>query len=193
MEIPIIGELLNLSGDGLISSVITVLIFFIIYLVIFSIFKGYVLVKLKEISKKTSNNIDDIAIDIIYSIKGYSYYSLAVLLSLNSISLSDKFGSVVDVLLFISIAYIIVSAVSVLTDNVVNILVERSKKSGADHKSLITASTALRTLIKAIIWLSAIVTVLSNLGVNVTSLIAGLGIGGIAIAFALQKDICRFV
>jgi len=40
--------------------------------------------------------------------------------------------------------------------------------------------------LKGILWIIAILILLENFGVNITTLIAGLGIGGIAIAFALQ-------
>lgn len=40
--------------------------------------------------------------------------------------------------------------------------------------------------VKALIWLAAALFVLSNLGFNVTSMLAGLGIGGIAVALAAQ-------
>ena len=42
-------------------------------------------------------------------------------------------------------------------------------------------------LLKASLWIVAALMVLSNLGVNVTGLMAGLGVGGLAIAFALQN------
>jgi small-conductance mechanosensitive channel len=47
--------------------------------------------------------------------------------------------------------------------------------------------TILRDVIVIVLWILGILLVLSNLGVNVTSLIAGLGISGIAIALASQK------
>ena len=37
------------------------------------------------------------------------------------------------------------------------------------------------------LWIIAIILILSNLGYSITALIAGLGIGGIAVAFALQN------
>lgn len=49
-----------------------------------------------------------------------------------------------------------------------------------------SALNLLRSLLTGIIWVVAILTMLSNLGVNITGLIAGLGIGGIAIGFAAQ-------
>ncbi|MEM2131509.1 MAG: mechanosensitive ion channel family protein, partial [Candidatus Woesearchaeota archaeon] len=45
----------------------------------------------------------------------------------------------------------------------------------------------MNTLFQGFVWIIAILTALSNLGVNITSLIAGLGVGGIAVAFALQR------
>ena len=42
-------------------------------------------------------------------------------------------------------------------------------------------------IIKGVIWGFGILLVLSNLGINISSLLAGLGIGGIAVALALQN------
>ncbi|WP_448578799.1 mechanosensitive ion channel family protein [Thermaurantiacus sp.] len=49
-----------------------------------------------------------------------------------------------------------------------------------------SALNLFRSLLTGIIWTIAILTLLANLGVNITGLIAGLGIGGIAIGFAAQ-------
>jgi small-conductance mechanosensitive channel len=45
----------------------------------------------------------------------------------------------------------------------------------------------LTKAVKFALWVVAILFILSNLGINITSFIAGLGIGGVAIAFALQN------
>lgn len=45
----------------------------------------------------------------------------------------------------------------------------------------------LSNAFKIVLWVGAVVLLLSNLGYNVTSIIAGLGIGGIAVALALQN------
>lgn len=49
-----------------------------------------------------------------------------------------------------------------------------------------SALNLFRTLVSGVIWIVAGLTLLANLGVNITGLIAGLGIGGIAIGFAAQ-------
>ena len=51
------------------------------------------------------------------------------------------------------------------------------------------SATALKwigNLIKVLIWVIALLLLLDNLGVNITTLIAGLGVGGVAVAFAAQ-------
>ncbi|MDB5701153.1 MAG: mechanosensitive ion channel family protein [Sphingomonadales bacterium] len=54
------------------------------------------------------------------------------------------------------------------------------------HETLGSALTIIRLLVTAAVFAIAIVLILSNLGVNVTGLVAGLGVGGIAIGLAAQ-------
>lgn len=58
--------------------------------------------------------------------------------------------------------------------------------SGKVSENVRSAINLLSGIVKVGLWVIAGLLVLSNLGVNVTSLIAGVGIGGIAIAFAVK-------
>jgi len=49
--------------------------------------------------------------------------------------------------------------------------------------------TFIENIVKVGLWLMLIIVILSNLGINVTGLIAGLGIAGIVIGFALQDTL----
>jgi small-conductance mechanosensitive channel len=55
-----------------------------------------------------------------------------------------------------------------------------------EHSTLGSAISIIRLLVTVALFAIAIILILSNLGVNVTGLIAGLGIGGIAIGLAAQ-------
>jgi small-conductance mechanosensitive channel len=55
-----------------------------------------------------------------------------------------------------------------------------------EHSSLSSAKGIIRLLVSVALFALALVLILDNLGVNVTGLIAGLGIGGIAIGLAAQ-------
>jgi small-conductance mechanosensitive channel len=54
------------------------------------------------------------------------------------------------------------------------------------HSTLASATSIIKLLVTVALFAIAIILILSNLGVNVTGLIAGLGIGGIAIGLAAQ-------
>ncbi|CAN5198958.1 mechanosensitive ion channel family protein [soil metagenome] len=54
------------------------------------------------------------------------------------------------------------------------------------HETLGSALTIIRLLVTAAVFSIATVLILSNLGINVTGLVAGLGVGGIAIGLAAQ-------
>jgi len=65
-------------------------------------------------------------------------------------------------------------------------LVERRAGPEEDHSSLGSAMGLIRLLVSVVLFAVALIVILDNLGVNVTGLIAGLGIGGIAIGLAAQ-------
>ncbi len=65
-------------------------------------------------------------------------------------------------------------------------LAEQRANTGEGHEDLQSAMGLIRVLVTAGLFLFAGVFILANLGVNVTGLLAGLGIGGIAIGLAAQ-------
>jgi hypothetical protein len=56
-----------------------------------------------------------------------------------------------------------------------------------NQEGLATAVSAVRFLSRLAVWSIVILLVLSNLHINVTTLVAGLGVGGVAVALALQN------
>jgi small-conductance mechanosensitive channel len=62
----------------------------------------------------------------------------------------------------------------------------RTGAEGYQGEALINAMGIIRLLVTVMLFAIALIVVLSNLGVNVTGLVAGLGVGGIAIGLAAQ-------
>ncbi|PIE85241.1 hypothetical protein CSA08_03225 [Candidatus Gracilibacteria bacterium] len=91
----------------------------------------------------------------------------------------DEFSSVILSIVFL-----------VLLSNFVNIIFQKElimkNKLKAINKTLLPF---VNKIIIAVIWIIGIISILSNLGYNVSALIAGAGIGGIAVALAAQKTI----
>lgn len=62
----------------------------------------------------------------------------------------------------------------------------RTRRSAQDAGST-TSTAALGFVARTLLWLVMILMILDNFGVNITTLVASLGIGGIAVALALQN------
>ena len=60
------------------------------------------------------------------------------------------------------------------------------RTAAGDHDALGSAMNIIRVLVSVALFIVAAIVILDNLGVNITGLVAGLGIGGIAIGLAAQ-------
>lgn len=87
----------------------------------------------------------------------------------------------------IDFIFIIVATIQVAiwTREIVLGFVEHRTAAG-EHDALGSALNIIRVLVSVALFIIAAIVILDNLGVNVTGLIAGLGIGGIAIGLAAQ-------
>ncbi|GGE12215.1 hypothetical protein GCM10011529_18210 [Polymorphobacter glacialis] len=65
-------------------------------------------------------------------------------------------------------------------------LVERRAADSEASHELASAIGIIKVMVNVVVWVVATILILDNLGVNVTALVAGLGVGGIAIGFAAQ-------
>lgn len=89
----------------------------------------------------------------------------------------------------ISFLFIVISALQVaiwLRAIALGLIQLRSDPRQGGSETLANASGLIKVLVSVAIFAVAAVVVLDNLGVNVTALVAGLGIGGIAIGLAAQ-------
>jgi small-conductance mechanosensitive channel len=66
-------------------------------------------------------------------------------------------------------------------------LEHRQRRSSAADRAAVGTLGILGFIARALIWALALLLTLDNLGINITALVAGLGIGGIAVALAVQN------
>ncbi len=143
---------------------------------------------LKIITKKTKTNIDNLIWDETIKFLCNIEYVISCYVPLYFVDLNDKAIEYIDkiflaVLIFFTILFVIHIAL-VLYDNVIL----KHKKFGFLNKSL---SVFIRKSIIVIIWIFGIMLILSNMGINITGLVAGAWIWGLAFAFAAQKSVAN--
>ena len=86
-------------------------------------------------------------------------------------------------LLIISISWVMMGVI----DFIIYRLADRMKRNGQNHAVVLLKPAA--TTIKLIVIVIAIISWMDNLGYQITTLLAGLGVGGIAVALAAQKSL----
>ncbi len=89
------------------------------------------------------------------------------------------------VFILFTIAVVIQAAIW-MREIILALIERRAQLSGSENDTLASAMALIRVAVSFILFAVAAIVILSNLGVNVTGLVAGLGVGGIAIGLAAQ-------
>ena len=155
-------------------------------LIILKIFQIIILNRLSKLAQKTKTNLDDTLISTFKSIRPPFYFLIAFYLSVKSLILPLLVFKIFKVLLIIVIVYEVIRAVEKILDYLINLYFSKKDQKDTSEHSKAMIKT-LQSIIRVFLWLIGLTLILGNLGINITSLIAGLGIGGVAIALALKN------
>lgn len=173
-------------ANNSLESYFTAIAVFVALLVLLKIFQTLVLSRLNKLAVKSKNKVDDLAIEIFKSIKPPFYVLLSLYIGFRMLFLTEFIGKAINVLFLILIVYEVIRAISRIIDFAVDSYIAKDKADDGEVENL-SLMRALKVILKAIVWISGFLVVLSNLGIDIWSLVAGLGIGGLAIALALQS------
>lgn len=181
-----LGEVWNffVTNNSENNFLVAALIFVGLFLVL-KFFDSYVVRLLKHASKKTKNTWDDVIINFIDGINWPFYAFISFYIAFITLSLPEAFKSVLDfVLVLVIIFYVAKALINIIVHALDRYKALQLKKNKHASESMIGV---LKIISKVIIWTLALLLFLSNLGIEITPLIASLGIGGIAIGLALQN------
>ncbi len=165
---------------------LTALVVFVALVFLLKVFQAIILSKLQKLALKTATEFDDILIEIFKKVKPPFYFFVSIFFAIKSLILPDLFNRALLVLFIIVIVYEVIKAVERIVDYIFRKYLEKNQDEDTDQHSEAMIKL-MQVLIKVILWIFGLILILSNLGINVTSLVAGMGIGGIAIALALQN------
>lgn len=167
----------NLVSDWLIAIAIV-----LIGTIIIKVFKKGFLSKIKIWTQKTKVSIDDFLIEALEKSVIPLVYVMLVFSALKFLTFSEEINNVIHIAMLLVVTYyIILTLISALQYVILNYL---RKQSDGETKQ--KQAGGLLSIVKIIIWCIGLVFLLDNLGYDVKTIIAGLGIGGIAIALAAQ-------
>ena len=180
---PLVGEF---YADFMTAGIMIVLFFFLAKLVNF-ILKRFVL----HVSSKTDTELDDLIVDAISLPLIIGIVVIGLFIGIQGLPALAAFGDTIN--LSFSIFYILFSALIAI--RVINAVVywyatraAHKTKTKVDDQFL----PIIRRVILGVVLLFALMAILGVFGVELTAAIAALGVGGIAIALALQDTLSEF-
>lgn len=161
-------------------------VFFIGLVIVLKVFQLIILVRLKKLAKRTQSDFDDVLIEIFTKIKPPFYFLIALYFGIRVLTLPDLVNAIVKIFFLLIVVYEVIRA----SEKLIKYFVQKYLNRVANDKNKALSETTIKSIVvivRIILWMLGLTLILANLGINVTSLIAGLGIGGIAIALALQN------
>ena len=180
---PVVGQ----TFADFITAAIVILLFFVIAKAVNFTIKKFVL----HVSAKTKSQLDDLLIDAVSLPILIGIVLMGVFVALQGLpelsQFSDAINSTFTVFYILFAAFIAIRIINAFV-HWYAIEVAHKTKSKVDEQFL----PMIKRVVSGIVLLIALVWVLGALGVEITALIATMGVGGIAIALALQDTLKEF-
>ncbi len=152
-------------------------------LIILRLIKKQVLVFVKKLTSRTDNHFDDLLVDLTEKFLLPYLYLFINYSILNILQWPDKAKGIISVaFMFITIYYLIRALNFVIHHSVV--IYMQSKEEPPER---IKQVDGMLIVVKILTWAMGLVMLADNLGYDITTIVAGLGVGGIAIALAAQN------
>ncbi|MEZ4103933.1 MAG: mechanosensitive ion channel family protein [Candidatus Paceibacterota bacterium] len=178
--LPILGEIQ--VGSWFLAFIVFVALTFIFWIV-----RNVVVKHLHKLSGKTGTDIDDTVIEAVQGIRVWVYTIASLFFALQMVVVPDWFDKTIKAIFLFAIVWQLIEIALKFVGYFSARFLERdSDGDGEVDPGSATASHMVDLTARIVFWVLGILFILSNLGIEVTSLLAGLGIGGLAVALALQ-------
>lgn len=140
--------------------------------------------RLRSLSSRTQTAVDDGLVSVLERTSTLLVWSVGLLVGIGLLPLDERWHDRVSQLWFAVVALQIglwgQQAVALL-------LAAQQKRANPGGGALSATATLLGWGLRGALWVVVLLAVLSNMGVNITAFVASLGIGGIAVALAVQN------
>ncbi|MCF6154362.1 MAG: mechanosensitive ion channel family protein [Candidatus Brocadia sp.] len=161
---------------------------FVSSLILVRIFKIVILKRFKVWAESTKIVTSNFIISTIEKFIIPLFYFSAFYFGLTYLKLDPSVTKIIDSAIVVIITFCILRFITIIINHIISYY--WSKKVGVEER--ITNLAAISTIVNIIIWGFGLVFLLDNLGFKISAVIAGLGIGGVAVAFAAQSVLSDF-
>jgi len=137
------------------------------------------------IAKRTTTEVDDILVELVARTRPYFLAAAALVFGSRFLVLPPT----IDTYFSAAFALVLLVQCGLWGGAAVDLWIQRRARMQTTRTDMASVTTirALGIGVKVLLWIVVFITALDKFGVNVTTLVTGLGIGGVAIALAVQN------
>lgn len=146
-------------------------------------FKRVVLTRLLKLTEHTHTSFDNYVVEGLERFGVPALYITVIYAAVNYLVLSDKLVDVLRIAVTIAVTVLVIRFIS----SAILFLLRGYVRKQSQGEEKVKQLGGLMLLINVMIWFIGLVFLFDNMGYDVTTVIAGLGIGGIAVALAAQN------
>lgn len=144
--------------------------------------------RLRKLTGRTKSHLDDLLVDALADLRGWFFLAIGVYFFSHLLVLPVVVSGAISKLAVAAIAVqALVTSRLFIEYGTKALLANRKGPDGLPDQTVQSASGVIRVIASAVVGSLIVVFALSNMDVDVTSLITGLGVGGIAVALAAQS------
>jgi small-conductance mechanosensitive channel len=176
LDTEIYGNSLQEWGLALILGVAT--------LVALRLFARVVLRRLAGLAARTTTTWDGLLTTVLNTTRPVLVGLLAIYVGSLSLDLSDRVRGIIE---SVTVIALLIQGGLWASATLTTWLTQYRARELAKDRATVTTLTGIGFVGKVVIWAAVVLLALDNLGVNITALVAGLGVGGIAVALAVQN------
>lgn len=149
-----------------------------------AVLKWLVANKFAKVAARTDTALDDAVISVARRTRQWLIFGITLYFGSRYLELPEQFDkmlrNVAVISLFLQIGSWLLAAL--------DFWLERYRRNAElNNAAAATGLAALSFIGRLVLWAMVLLLMLDNLGINVTALVAGLGVGGIAVALAVQN------
>jgi len=140
--------------------------------------------RMRRMARQTSNSMDDVLVNVLASTNRWLLLAAALLVGVGLLDLGPRWSDRVGQMWFVALAL----QTALWLSRAIGVGVRGYEvRNGRDGVRLSASATLLSWLLRSVLWAVIVLAVLANVGVDITAFIASLGVGGIALALAVQN------
>ena len=143
---------------------------------------------IRRLTSKTKTNLDDVLIDKLEKPLTYLVLILGYWISIHYLLFKEEVELVLENAAYFLLVIDFTAILSRIVDALITeIIMPISEKSDSSFDNQLIP--VIQKGVRSIIWILGIIIGLDNIGFDITAMIAGLGIGGLALALAAQDSV----